>query len=562
MPAKFMGIQALIAGLLFAGFQAAAEAETPAAQRLDQFQVRLEKVLKVVAQGERGREQHEAGLLPAEQLESTKQTLREATGLLQSLDRDLNREVPLRRRMPPRPGELSGEELFDLQRNVRQQLAQTQRSRARLFESDSDDRRGLLVAAAGMLQTTLTQLGDDELLRTAVQLDLAECQRLMGQFDQSARLASALDHDGVAPAVRLRARCELLRLAIARGNLAAAAQIIDQGRTIKNQSSPDLDLARFEAFLTLARNSNESYQDQAAQAADILEQTDDPRWSRRAGQILTTALPRDKVSNVALLARLADHYYLRGEFAPAIAAYDDAVVRARDKGDQIAAFNLAYKAALIMQQSKEYLAAAKRLRTLSKEMASHSQAPAAHLLAAWNVGQAAREDPPAAATYAELLREHLATWPADRSADQARAWLIKLNESLPKKSGVIDRAGAEALVAAGRVDEALVAYAKLSKENLDSGQIQEGYAALLLKSDDPDRLKLAVDQWRLVANRSRPRTSRWFQARYSMALAHYKLGDRETAAKQLRYLLETPPGLKDTEWEQPFSDLLRKCEAP
>jgi hypothetical protein len=39
-------------------------------------------------------------------------------------------------------------------------------------------------------------------------------------------------------------------------------------------------------------------------------------------------------------------------------------------------------------------------------------------------------------------------------------------------------------------------------------------------------------------------------------------GDREPAAKQLRYLLETPPGLKDTEWEQPFSDLLRKCESP
>ena len=44
-----------------------------------------------------------------------------------------------------------------------------------------------------------------------------------------------------------------------------------------------------------------------------------------------------------------------------------------------------------------------------------------------------------------------------------------------------------------------------------------------------------------------------------MALAHYKLGDRATAAKQLRYLLETPPGLAGTEWEQSFRDLLRKC---
>jgi len=354
----------------------------------------------------------------------------------------------------------------------------------------------------------------------------------------------------------------MLRLAIAQSNLAALVRIIDQGRTIKDQSSPELDLARFEAFLLLARNSGEGYQDQVAQAADILEQTHGPAWSRRAGQVLTTALPREKVANIALLARLADHDYLRGEFAPAIAAYDDAAARARAKQDLDTAFTPAYKAALVEQHRQEHLAAANRLQALSKEMASHPQAPAAHLLAAWNAGQAARADSKAAATYAELLREHLAMWPSDATAEQARAWLAKLDASRPKNSGAIDRAGAEALVADGRVEEALAAYAKLSKENPDNGEIQEGYAALLIKSTEPARLKLAADQWRLVANRSRPRTPRWFQARYSMALAHFKLGDRETAAKQLRYLLETPPGLKDTEWELPFSDLLRKCESP
>src|SRR4029453_14374422 len=193
------------------------------------------------------------------------------------------------------------------------------------------------------------------------------------------------------------------------------------------QSSPELDLARFEAFLLLARNSNEGYQDQAAQAADILEQTHGAGWSGRAGPVLATALPRDKVTNLALLARLADHDYLRGEFAPAIAAYDDAARRARVKGDRNAAFDLAYKAALVEQQRKEPPAAANRLGALSKEMAPHPQAPAAHLLAAWNAGQAARGDPKAAATYAELLREHLAMWPNDAIAEQARAWLTKLD---------------------------------------------------------------------------------------------------------------------------------------
>jgi tetratricopeptide (TPR) repeat protein len=123
----------------------------------------------------------------------------------------------------------------------------------------------------------------------------------------------------------------------------------------------------------------------------------------------------------------------------------------------------------------------------------------------------------------------------------------------------LERVRAEALASIGRRQEALAAYQRLAASNPQNGAIQEGYARLLLDSADHGQLKQALDQWRLVASRTKPRTSRWYEAKYSVALVQFKLGDRESAATLLRYLLETPPGLKGTDWEATYSDLLRKC---
>ena len=69
-----------------------------------------------------------------------------------------------------------------------------------------------------------------------------------------------------------------------------------------------------------------------------------------------------------------------------------------------------------------------------------------------------------------------------------------------------------------------------------------------------------MDRWRIIASRTRPRTPRWYKAKYSVALAQFKQGDRAAAATLLKYLLETPPGLKGTEWEARCTGLLRQCE--
>ena len=363
--------------------------------------VRLQDALTLLAQGEMGRQELQAGALAADRQEVTRQALRDATELLESLDKELAREIPLRHRTPPRPGELSAEQLFSLQQHVQHQLARAYRNRALLFDSASSDRLSLLIQASETLQKSLAQLPADEPLAQTMQLDLAECQRLLGRTGEAAQLVGGLDADGIEPGVRLRARAELIRVAIAQNNLAAMQRLIELGRTEGSQSAAELDFAWFEAFLVQARIAGEAkdleatrkWQDQAAETARFLDETYGPYWGRRADQLLVAAIPRGAgVVNVPLLSRTADSLFLKGDFDQAIAAYDDASAQARAAGDLNAAFDLAYKAALVEQKRERHAVAARRFRTLGKGLATHPQAAQAHLLAAWHQAQAVKAD--------------------------------------------------------------------------------------------------------------------------------------------------------------------------
>jgi hypothetical protein len=69
----------------------------------------------------------------------------------------------------------------------------------------------------------------------------------------------------------------------------------------------------------------------------------------------------------------------------------------------------------------------------------------------------------------------------------------------------------------------------------------------------------ALRQWRTVADRSRPHTDDWFQAKYAVAESLHRLGRKSEAAKMIRYLEVTSP-LADSEWRQPFAELLTRCQ--
>jgi TolA-binding protein len=126
---------------------------------------------------------------------------------------------------------------------------------------------------------------------------------------------------------------------------------------------------------------------------------------------------------------------------------------------------------------------------------------------------------------------------------------------------LLDRTRAAALLDSGRRPAAMTAFAELAEAFPDDLALQTAYAQLLLESGAGDQLAKGLDRWRQIASRSRPRSETWYRARYSVALALFRLGRHGQAAERIRYLQVAPPGLEGSEWKDDFLALLRRCNA-
>jgi hypothetical protein len=124
----------------------------------------------------------------------------------------------------------------------------------------------------------------------------------------------------------------------------------------------------------------------------------------------------------------------------------------------------------------------------------------------------------------------------------------------------LERLRAESLAQLGRRDEALQAYATLAKSLPNHGAVQEAYAELLGQSTDKASREAALARWRQIAAKSPPRSERWCKAKYATARLQADLGDPKSAATLCRFLLETPPGLSETHWQERFEKLLRELQ--
>jgi len=116
---------------------AAAEFQRQNPQHSRGILIRMQDALTLLAQGELARQELEAGA--ADPDESARKALREATKLLADLDKEIAREIPLRRRGQLRPEELTADELTSLQHNAIHQLARASRNLALLYEAKSAD---------------------------------------------------------------------------------------------------------------------------------------------------------------------------------------------------------------------------------------------------------------------------------------------------------------------------------------------------------------------------------------------------------------------------------------
>lgn len=126
----------------------------------------------------------------------------------------------------------------------------------------------------------------------------------------------------------------------------------------------------------------------------------------------------------------------------------------------------------------------------------------------------------------------------------------------------IMRTQAEALAAAGESQQALRVFQQLAAAASRDAKLQLDYARFLseLAPATEQSLQSALDQWRFIAQRSKPNSDVWYEAKYQVAFQLYRQGEKEEARKRIEYLQAVHGFSGQPQWEQRFGDLLAKCQ--
>ena len=111
----------------------------------------------------------------------------------------------------------------------------------------------------------------------------------------------------------------------------------------------------------------------------------------------------------------------------------------------------------------------------------------------------------------------------------------------------------------GRRTEAIDLLKQLATQFPDDLAVQEALGSTLLRGNDVPSATEGLDQWRRIAARCKPRSPAWFRAKYHVALAQFRTGDKAGTARLIKYLQLTED-LKSSGWQPQFEELLRRCQ--
>jgi hypothetical protein len=339
----------------------------------------------------------------------------------------------------PQSAEFSSAELGSLEKRLRHQLARAFQAQARCYPDDSPDRASALAQAVELLEP-LSQSSDIDPVAWQSRIDLATCYRLLKDYPTAeARLQSLIERPDIPETVQPQIRAERIHLALAQDQLPEALALSNVDDGAAQASNAELDFARLAALVAAWKADSDAgrkedaaaRQEQAAAAVEQFDQRHGAYWTRRAEALLATTLdPKSggASANLAVAVRTAEGLYRGGRVDEALAAYDLAQSQAASRALADQAFQLGYTAATIEHARKNHRQAADRYRKLAVAMPSHAKAGEAHVLAIFNLSQAAKSEPAAAEEYGPLLEEHLRLWPQSKTAGQAKWLLGRLRE--------------------------------------------------------------------------------------------------------------------------------------
>jgi tetratricopeptide (TPR) repeat protein len=342
-------------------------------------------------------------------------------------------------------------QLVALQRNLRYQLALGYRNRAQCYPDVPADRDDALRQAIDLF-TPIAGLDVPDDIIWKSRLEVVRCHRLKGSADDAQRRLNQVEAADPPPPddVRLKILAERIRIFAAAGDVSRALELAAP-RPGLSGASPDLDLARLEAYLAawqfqLDRKDDARASEMEAKSLGhvrFMRSTYDPYWSRQAEMLLArSSLGASQGGDIALLVRSADLALQNGQVEQALGIYDQAAASAAKNGKLDRAFELCYQAASVEHGRGNFAQSARRFRDLALAQRENSQAGDAHLLAIHSAAQEAqRHTPPQIDLYVELVNEHLQIWPKADSANHARWFLGRLLESRQEWEGAIESYG-------------------------------------------------------------------------------------------------------------------------
>ncbi|RCS40730.1 hypothetical protein DTL42_25550 [Bremerella cremea] len=328
-------------------------------------------------------------------------------------------------------GGLSTDQLLALSRRVSLNAIQALEEQGLAYPPDSLDRTNSMALAVREIEPLTKLRPETGVLWPSLLLEI-RALRSLGRLDQAEAKAARVLQLMPPPQVALAAQAEIVRAKLAQGELQAAIQLINQGRELDGQTSPEMDYACFETYLALWKEAEQEkkqdeiqkWQNRSAAVVKQLDQLYGPYWARRAEQQLTGNATSGGTQNVDLLRRTAEGYVRKKEWADAIKTYDLGVTAAHESLDINGEYELRLAAAAAAIQAGDLADGVKRLREAALAFPSADDASLRHLTAAYYQSMIARKsNPPDLEPYIALLKENLQRWPEGEAGNQAAMWL-------------------------------------------------------------------------------------------------------------------------------------------
>ncbi|MFT7630138.1 MAG: tetratricopeptide (TPR) repeat protein [Mariniblastus sp.] len=119
----------------------------------------------------------------------------------------------------------------------------------------------------------------------------------------------------------------------------------------------------------------------------------------------------------------------------------------------------------------------------------------------------------------------------------------------------------DALTKLKRQSESIAVLTELQQQFPRNASIQMQLARATTAQFEKSNPAQALDKWRRVADRLKPNSPNWFEAKYEVSRLIYESGDHERAAKLLKFIKANPPGWKDSAFEAKFEVLLKAAKS-